>query len=935
MSVFARFAPRLRDAIVMRLGWSSLREVQELAGQALLDGKNAVVLAPTAGGKTEAAMFPALSQLVEEPVALGRVGILYLAPIRALLNNQAERLGLYTEMVGLERTVWHGDTTETERKRFLREPTELLMTTPESLEVMLISRRVDTAGLFADLRMVVVDEVHAMAGTDRGSHLASILERIARLSKRDVQRVGLSATVGNPEEVLGWLNGTSQRPQAVIDPPRPKVRREVKLELCEEMDDLVSTADGLARGQKSFVFCESRATAERVAEQMAGRGAAVFVHHSAVAREERQRAEAKFHAQDAAGACIVCTSTLELGIDVGDLDRVIQVDAPSTVSSFLQRMGRTGRRTGQTPNTTFLTTEPLAALQAVALVELAKVGWVESVVRPTRAWPVMIHQLVAMSLEKDGVTPDEAWTVLSRVSDFGGIGRGEYDRLVEWLVRDEALVKVSGRLVVGPKVEKHFGRRNFREIYAVFESPQNYVVVTGQQVIGTLEQDFVDLLVQGESAFLLAGRAWWVERVSHDERRVAVVPAPRGKEPNWGGILPRFLGFEVCQAMLAVVRSEGVIPWVSAGAMAAIEEWRIEFGGDGGPKVVDERGGLVGGDDGVRWWTFAGGRINQTLRLVIGALQPSWTVSADNLGVRVRREGGVSLGEVRGLVERLAEPESWEEPQLWDEVAARLPNYRLSKFQVLMPPWVVRELLAGYLLDVAGGCRAAQRMVERSVGGERIAESARTAMLRLVERSDVAPAVSGGHAGVPGAAVRDASRQLVWVADNAGLVRAVDAMVAEERLGLDVETTLRGQTLCLVQIAGRQTTWLIDALMVADLSPLSIVLEEAAIQKLAHNASFERSVLARHGLVLNGVVDTLALSRQKRGKIDGGHSLAAVCQRELGLVLDKSAQLSDWARRPLLPWQRDYAAFGAEVLAAVHDRLTVDSGEAKGFGAVH
>lgn len=926
MSVFARFAPRLRDAIVMRLGWSSLREVQELAGQALLDGKNAVILAPTAGGKTEAAMFPALSQLVEEPVAVGRVGILYLAPIRALLNNQAERLGLYTEMVGLERTVWHGDTTETERKRFLREPTELLMTTPESLEVMLISRRVDTAGLFADLRMVVVDEVHAMAGTDRGSHLASVLERIARLSKRDVQRVGLSATVGNPEEVLGWLNGTSKRPQAVIDPPRPKVRREVKLELCEEMDDLVSTADGLARGQKSFVFCESRATAERVAEQMAGRGAAVFVHHSAVAREERQRAEAKFHGQDAAGACIVCTSTLELGIDVGDLDRVIQVDAPSTVSSFLQRMGRTGRRTGQTPNTTFLTTEPLAALQAVALVELAKVGWVESVVRPTRAWPVMIHQLVAMSLEKDGVTPDEAWALLSRVSDFGGIGRGEYDRLVEWLVRDEALVKVSGRLVVGPKVEKHFGRRNFREIYAVFESPQNYVVVAGQQVIGTLEQDFVDLLVQGESAFLLAGRAWWVERVSHDERRVAVVPAPRGKEPSWGGILPRFLGFEVCQAMLAIVRSEGVIPWVSAQAMAAIEEWRRGLEG------VDEHGGLVGSDDGVRWWTFAGGRINQTLRLVIGALQPGWTVSADNLGVRVRREGGVSLGEVRGLVERLAEPESWEEPRLWDEVAARLPNYRLSKFQVLMPPWVVRELLGGYLVDVDGGCRAAQRLVERRVGGGRLAESARTALLRLVERSDVAPAVPV-HEGTPGAAVRDATRELVWVADNAGLVRAVDAMSTEKRLGLDVETTLRGQTLCLVQVAGRRTTWLIDALMVDDLSPLALVLGAEAIPKLAHNASFERTVLGRYGIELSGVVDTLVLSRQKRGKVEGGHSLEAVCQRELGLVLDKSAQISDWSRRPLMPWQREHAAFEAEVLGAVHDRLT-QSGEANGVGDV-
>lgn len=920
MSVFSRLAPRLRDAIVARLGWSSLREVQELAGQALLDGKNAIILAPTAGGKTEAAMFPALSQLVADPVTLGRVGVLYLAPIRALLNNQAERLGVYTEMVGLARTVWHGDTSETERKRFLREPTELLMTTPESLEVMLISRRVDAAGLFADLRMVVVDEVHALAGTDRGSHLASVLERITRLSGRDVQRVGLSATVGNPEAVLEWLRGRSGREALVIDPPRPKVRREVKLELCDDMDDLVLHTSALAKGVKSFVFCESRATAERVAEQMAARGTAVFVHHSAVAREERQRAEAKFHEHDPCGACIVCTSTLELGIDVGDLDRVVQVDAPSTVSSFLQRMGRTGRREGQTPNTTFLAMEAMGALQAVALVELAKLGWVESIEKPTRAWPVLIHQVVAMSLEKDGVTPDEAWAVLSRVEDFKGIGRGEFDRLIDGLVRDEALVRVSGRLVVGPKVEKHFGRKNFREIYAVFESPQSYTVTTGQQVIGTLEQNFVDLLVQGESAFLLAGRAWWVERVSHDERRVAVVAAPRGKEPSWGGILPRFLGFEVCQAMLAVTLAEGPIPWVSPAAMERIQEWRDSLDG------VDARGGLVGSDDAVRWWTFAGGRVNQTLKLVMSALRSTWSVSADNLGVRIRSDSGVTHGEVRALVEQLADPDTWEAEGLWAEVAARLPNYRLSKFQVLMPAWVIREMLAGYLVDVEGGCRAAQRLVTRLSAGATLERTARSALLRLIERPSPAEPDSGaGHVPEAGAMVRDRSRELVWVADATGLSAAVEALMNEERVGLDVETTLRGQTLCLVQVAGRRTTWLIDALMVDDLAPLARVLSEPKIQKLVHNASFERSVLGRHGLVLEGVVDTLALSRSRRGKVNGGHSLRAVCARELGQALDKQAQVSDWSRRPLRPWQRDYAALDAEVLEAIYQRLMLSS----------
>ncbi|MFN9040752.1 MAG: DEAD/DEAH box helicase, partial [Planctomyces sp.] len=159
VSVFARLAPRLQQSIVARLGWSSLRPVQELAGDALLSGRNAVILAPTAGGKTEASMFPTLSNLVDhQPTG---VGAIYVAPIKALLNNQEERLGLYTEMVGLRRFVWHGDTTTSARKQFLEDPAELLMTTPESLEVMLVSQRVNKQALFGDLRMIVIDEVHA------------------------------------------------------------------------------------------------------------------------------------------------------------------------------------------------------------------------------------------------------------------------------------------------------------------------------------------------------------------------------------------------------------------------------------------------------------------------------------------------------------------------------------------------------------------------------------------------------------------------------------------------------------------------------------------------------------------------------------------------------------------------------------------------------
>ncbi len=696
-SVFARFEPRLQQAIVNRLGWTSLRPVQEEAGTALLDGLNAVVLAPTAGGKTEAALFPTLSMLVAAPPE--SVAALYIAPIKALLNNQAERLGTYTEMVGLRRFVWHGDVDAGARAGFLRDPGDLLMTTPESLEVMLVSRRVDAATLFADLRIVIIDEIHAMAGTDRGSHLLSVIERIATLSRHDVQRVGLSATVGNPADILRWLQGTSRREGRVVDPPKVPGKRQILIVHREGVDGVAADAAGLARGRKSLFFCQSRATTETVAEHMRRLGTAVFVHHSAVSREERHLAEERFH--HGTDACIVATSTLELGIDVGDLDRVLQADAPDTVSSFLQRMGRTGRRPGQAANTTFLCVSPDAVLQATALVELARRGWVESVEVNDRSWAVLVHQMLAMSLAVDGVTADDAWRHLSRVPDFAGIARDEYDALVEHLLGNDTFREASGRLVLGPTAERRYGRRNFMELFAVFTSPQTYTVEAGAGVpIGTLGQTFVDQLVDGVSSFLLGGRAWAVQRVQHDDRRVVVEPAPRGRQPSWGGMLPVYLSREVSQEMLSILTAPELPAYLHETATAAIEARRALFDGVLAPR----RGGLEVEQGEVRWWTFAGGRINNTLRHLLGAFGGDWNVVPDNTLIRIRGDS-VDAQRFREALQRLREPSVIDDTKLWTDIAAGLPAYRLSKFQPLLPEHAQREMLCATLLDAKGATR--------------------------------------------------------------------------------------------------------------------------------------------------------------------------------------------------------------------------------------
>src|SRR6185369_2936145 len=234
MTAFDRLTGAVQYQILNTLGFSQLRPVQEQSIDAILDGNNCVVLAPTAGGKTEAAFFPILSAM--DAGDWKPVSVLYLSPIRALLNNQEARIGRYAETIGRRVFKWHGDTTPGPRKAFLKDPTDILLTTPESLEAMLMSPNVSAARLFAGLRAVIIDEIHAFAGEDRGSHLASVLERLSRFGGSDVQRIGLSATVGNPEEILRWVHGRSTRPAVIVDPKGVKAQPDLKLDYVANLE---------------------------------------------------------------------------------------------------------------------------------------------------------------------------------------------------------------------------------------------------------------------------------------------------------------------------------------------------------------------------------------------------------------------------------------------------------------------------------------------------------------------------------------------------------------------------------------------------------------------------------------------------------------------------------------------------------------------------
>jgi ATP-dependent Lhr-like helicase len=318
-------------------------------------------------------------------------------------------------------------------------------------------------------------------------------------------------------------------------------------------------------------------------------------------------------------------------------------------------------------------------------------------------------------------------------------------------------------------------------------------------------------------------------------------------------------------------------------------------------------------DGEVRCWTFAGGRINATLRYALEAVAGDWTVIPDNFLIKVRAEG-IDRRSFRDALAKLAELEFWENDRHWLEVSESLPNYRLSKFQPLMPPWIEREVVAGYLLDIGGAWRwlsGLEATLPRVPEGVRLLTSAEAEhVAQLAETPAARPLLLR----------RESDRALIWVRTLSQLRAAVTALMSESLVGLDVESTLQNRTLCLIQLAGREATYLIDVLEVPDLEPLGQLLSSLETTKLIHYASFERDVLGRHGFVLDAVLDTREISRRLRNS-EKGHSLREVCARELGVELDKREQVGDWTQRPLTKSQVAYAALDAEVLLLLHSHF--------------
>jgi len=572
--VLALLHPGIQKWVRHESGWPGLSPIQLSAIPSILEGRDCVIEAPTAGGKTEAVLFPTLTKAAANEAGRS-VRVLYLAPLRALLNNLETRGEDYAKLCGLRAFKWHGDVGQKDKKEAFQDPPDLLLTTPESMEAILL-RKADWSEVFSGLGTVIIDEAHNFADGERGGHLLSLLERLSAATDKPVQRIALSATLGNPETMLRWLAG-SQQPlgQRIHAGAQTAKKKDFKIHFFEAAPDTETVAPdqqpawrqfnelfNLVAGKvsgigtKSLVFVGSRRKAESFARAFKhandglplGQRVEIRTHHSAVSRFFREEAESLIQLSSADSLhAILSTSTLELGIDIGELNQVIQMDSLSSPSSFLQRVGRTGRRQGRPQFFRGLTLDLDHLQLQTATVSLGLQGRSEALLLPQKAFHLMAHQLICLSLQSYGADPAHVWRTLSRAHCFSAITRDEFEALVDHMVETEYLRRVDGHLLLtGDKTEKSFLHSNWRRLFAVFDSAPLYEVLHGRVSVGTLDAKFVEAQ-DFPFYFVLGGKLWKTERISQKIRQVHASPSKDGAAPAWVNFGGPDVPFETAQ----------------------------------------------------------------------------------------------------------------------------------------------------------------------------------------------------------------------------------------------------------------------------------------------------------------------------------------------------------------------------------------------------
>lgn len=611
MSAFDRYAPFVQDYIY-RNGWESLRAIQVAAADAVFNtDENVLLTASTASGKTEAAFFPIITLFSEDPPS--SVGCIYIGPLKALINDQFARLTALCEEADIPVWHWHGDVAQSHKERLMKHPSGILQITPESLEALLLHKHAAIPKLFHDLRFVVIDEVHSLLRGDRGGQTLCLIERLSRLAGVNPRRIGLSATIGDPEGTGAFLSlGTGR--QTLIPRIEAKgstwrlsmehfyIRNSQAGEdypetvgmpaLEEKTDEAPLMADpGIGyifehtRGKKCLVFVNSREECEAVTTtlrrycEVKHERDRFLIHHGNLSASYRETAEGVMK-DDSQILTTVTTATLELGIDIGRLERAFQIDAPWTVSSFLQRMGRTGRR-GQPPEMWFVmredepevramlpTTIPWKLLQGIALVQLyLEQRWVEPPRLDRLPYSLVYHQTMATLSSCGELSPRALADRVLSLHYFHRVTQEDFKTLLRHLLEtDHIQYTEQGGLIVGLTGERVVNSFKF---YGVFVESEEYSVRSDSQELGTV----VSPPPLGEK-LAIAGAVWRVLDIDH-KRHLVYVEQVKGSVPAYFGECPGDLDTKILERMREVLREEKHYPYLMKNAVARLSQARM------------------------------------------------------------------------------------------------------------------------------------------------------------------------------------------------------------------------------------------------------------------------------------------------------------------------------------------------------------------------
>ena len=600
--IFERFPDFIREYIYAH-NWQTLREVQVAAAETIFyTDSNLLLTSSTASGKTEAAFFPVMSELCEDPPM--SVGVLYIAPLKSLINDQFYRMEELLDQSGIPVTHWHGDVAQSHKKKLLDKPRGILQVTPESLESMLINRSNDIVRLFGDLRYIIIDEIHTLTGSDRGNQILCQMARIGHLIGRHPRRIGLSATIGDVQKAADWLGAGSGRETVAPQFDGRKLRWRLGMEhfyiqnskTAQDTEPKNST-DGPAasiaydagysymydcvRDKKSLVFSNSReeteylcATFRQIAKNR-GDSDVFLIHHGNLSASIREEAELKM--KDEEIMAVTCaTVTMELGIDIGRLERVLQNQSPNSVTSFLQRLGRSGRR-GQPsemmmvfreedplPNTPLPQLMPWELLKAIAIVQLyIEERFIEPPNVRKLPYSLLFHQTLSVLAASGELTAKRLAERVLALPPFANVPKEDYKVLIVSMLNNDFLEMTEEKtLIVGLAGERLL--RSFK-FYAVFKDSEDYTVRCGSDEIGTITTP-----PPVGDRFALAGRVWEVEELDIQHKLIYVKSVEGKMEVSWPGDFGE-IHTRIVQRMRQVLAEDTVYPYLKPNAQKRLD----------------------------------------------------------------------------------------------------------------------------------------------------------------------------------------------------------------------------------------------------------------------------------------------------------------------------------------------------------------------------